>query len=119
MLDCAHLPPPGLPGAQSLASAETVTGGNASEKASTSAPPRDVLAELRQLRTIVAKFKSEIAGETRAREGAEAAHRAALARADRAEHAERQTSADRDRWRRLALEHEAELRSLQPVRLSE
>ncbi|HEY0330103.1 MAG TPA: hypothetical protein VGC77_13505 [Rhodopseudomonas sp.] len=72
----------------------------------------DVLAELRQLRTIVTKFKSQIAGETRARTEAETAHRAAVVRADRAEHAERQTSADRDRWRRLALEHEAELRSL-------
>ncbi|MDB5652930.1 MAG: hypothetical protein JWQ94_543 [Tardiphaga sp.] len=80
------------------------------------APPRDVLAELFLVRANAANLRARIAGETRAREAAEHAHRQAVVRADRAEHAERQVTADRDRWHCLALELEAELRSLQPER---
>lgn len=79
-----------------------------------SVPPRDVLADLHQLRATVASLKGQCAGETRARQAAEFDHRAAVVRADRAEHAERQVTADRDRWRHLARGLEAEVRSLRP-----
>lgn len=46
---------------------------------------------------------------------AEAAQRDAVARAEKAERAERQIAAERDRWKRLCLSHEAELRSLVPL----
>jgi hypothetical protein len=73
------------------------------------------LADLLQLRATIASLKAQCACETRARQEAESAHRAAIVRADRAEHAERQVTADRDRWHRLALELEAEIKSLQAV----
>ncbi len=97
MLDLTRLPLPDSPGADL-----------------TTAPPRDVLAELHRVRAGAANLRAQIAGETRAREAAEHAHRAAVVRADRAEHAVRQVSADRDRWRRLALDLEAEVKSLRP-----
>lgn len=95
MLDRTHPPLPGQPGLEVAP-----------------APPRDVLADLHRVRAGAATLRAQLAGETRAREAAELAHRAAVVRSDRAEHAERQVIADRDRWRRLALELEAEVKSL-------
>jgi hypothetical protein len=97
MLDRTRHPLPRYPGAEAATT-----------------PPRDVLAELHRVRAGAANLRSQIAGETRAREAAEHAHRQAVVRADRAEHAARQVTADRDRWRRLALQLEAELKSLRP-----
>ena len=97
MLDRTHLPIPNCRGVEAATD-----------------PPRDVLAELHRVRAGAANLRAQITGETRAREAAEQAHRQAVVRADRAEHAERQATADRDRWRRLALELEAEMKSLRP-----
>jgi hypothetical protein len=71
-------------------------------------------AALRAMKERVASYKSQMAGETRAREQAESSERAAIVRADRAEHSERQLTAERDRWKRLAIQYEAELRALSP-----
>jgi hypothetical protein len=87
-----------------------------------SAPDLDSLSPAAALRTMkerVASYKLQMAGETRARQQAETSERAAIVRADRAEHSERQLAAERDRWKRLALRYEAELRSLSPARQTE
>lgn len=97
MLDRTRLRLPDCPGAEAA-----------------TAPPRDVPAELHRVRAGAANLRAQIAGQTRGREAAEHAHRQAVVRADRAEHAERQVTADRDRWCRLALQLEAELKSLRP-----
>jgi hypothetical protein len=86
------------------------------------APDLDRLSPAVALRTMqdrIAAFKALLAGETRARQQAETSERAAIVRADRAEHSERQLAAERDRWKRLALQCEAELHSLSPVSASE
>jgi hypothetical protein len=72
-----------------------------------SAPDLDRLSHAAALRTMqarVASFKAQMASETRAREQADS---------------ERQLAAERDRWKRLALRYEAELRSLSPSRQTE
>ncbi|MDB5621070.1 hypothetical protein [Tardiphaga sp.] len=68
MLDRTRLPLPGSTGAEAGL-----------------APPRDVLADLHRVRAGAATLTAQVAGETRAREAAEHAHRAAVVRADRAE----------------------------------
>jgi hypothetical protein len=78
------------------------------------APPADIMQEVSRLRALVGPLKAAVAAEQRERQRAESETRNAIVRADRAEHSERQVSADRDRWKRLALGYEAQLRSLAP-----
>jgi hypothetical protein len=74
-------------------------------------PSPDFMLELSRLRRKLHEMSIQVSG-------ADKRTQAANVRADRAEQAERQLSADRDRWKRLALQHEAQLRSLMPQRAS-
>jgi hypothetical protein len=60
----------------------------------------------------VRELKAQAKGETRAREKAAQSAAAETLRADRAEKAQRDIAADRDRWRKRAEAAEAELSSL-------
>jgi hypothetical protein len=79
-----------------------------------SLPSRDVMHELRQLREQVVQLTKNLSAVEKARSSADWNATRAAVQADRAERSERQISADRDRWKALALKYEAELRSLAP-----